>query len=239
MITIQALPNLPQIHIGDNVAQEIVKSINEHNIPLKDNSILCVASKVISISENRIVDLDQVEVSQTAFEMHEQLKRKDPSVIQMILESTPSQDGKDVEIIGNYIGAWLPNGLKLTSAGIDQYEDHKVICLPDNPDLSAQHISHYIYEKLDKKVAVIITDSDGRIDKLGATQIAIGVYGIHPLRVVHVSEKTTSETICDMLAASAGLMMGQRGTNKPVVLIHGFDFDFNENTSIKDAIVKR
>ena len=90
-------------------------------------------------------------------------------------------------------------------------------------------------------VGVIITDSDGRVDKLGATQVAIGVYGIPPLRynkafdLITKKEKQISETICDMLAASAGLLMGQRGQNKPVVIISGFEFDFDKNSSINDS----
>ncbi|TDL95504.1 coenzyme F420-0:L-glutamate ligase [Macrococcus carouselicus] len=239
MIKIQEIPNMPQINIGDNISEKIIKALKESNIILKDNSIICIASKVISISENRICNLNQVEPSNIAYEINKKIPRKDPKVIQKIIDVTDSEDGVKVEVLDNYIGAWLPNGLKLTSGGVDKYDHDKVVLLPENPDMSAKKIGDYIYKKLNKKVAIVITDSDGRIDKMGATQISIGIYGINPLRVVNIDGKTTSETICDMIAASAGLIMGQRGNNKPAVLIEGFEFEFNNSFSITDAIVNR
>ncbi|MGR5878812.1 hypothetical protein ACT7DO_01100 [Bacillus pacificus] len=40
---------------------------------------------------------------------------------------------------------------------------------------------------------MIITDSDGRIEKLGATQIAIGLYGVPALRISEVVDINTNE----------------------------------------------
>ena len=39
-----------------------------------------------------------------------------------------------------------------------------------------------------------------------------------------------------MLAASAGLIMGQRGTNKPVVIISGFEFEFDDKSTILESL---
>lgn len=91
-------------------------------------------------------------------------------------------------------------------------------------------------------MAVVITDSDGREDKRGATQVAIGIYGIPPLRKTAVIDsngetiKFQEETLCDMIAASAGLVMGQRGTGIPAVIIKGIEYEWSETTNIKDAI---
>ena len=92
------------------------------------------------------------------------------------------------------------------------------------------------------KVGVIITDSDGRIEKEGATQIAIGLYGVPALRINETIDRVNGEntksveTFCDLLAATAGLIMGQRGTNKPVVKISGIDYKFDENSKIIDSL---
>ncbi|HFP6038610.1 TPA: coenzyme F420-0:L-glutamate ligase, partial [Streptococcus pyogenes] len=48
--------------------------------------------------------------------------------------------------------------------------------------------------------------------------------------------KFQEETLCDMIAACAGLVMGQRGTGIPAVLIKGLDYKWSENTSIKEAL---
>jgi len=86
------------------------------------------------------------------------------------------------------------------------------------------------------RIAIIITDSDGRIDKKGATQVAVGLYGISGLRKSRYMEKTNVETVCDMLAASAGLLMGQRGKMVPVVKISGLDYDFDRDATIEDTV---
>ena len=142
----------------------------------------------------------------------------------------------------NYIGCRLENGLKLTSGGIDKKSVDEVFLLPKNPDASAKRISEYLKLSLGKNVAVVITDSDGREDKRGATQVAIGIYGIPPLRKTAVIDsngetiKFQEETLCDMIAASAGLVMGQRGTGIPAVIIKGIEYEWSETTNIKDAI---
>lgn len=45
----------------------------------------------------------------------------------------------------------------------------------------------------------------------------VGLYGINGLRKTQSNGKINVETICDMLAASAGLLMGQRGNMVPIV----------------------
>lgn len=39
-----------------------------------------------------------------------------------------------------------------------------------------------------------------------------------------------------MLVASAGLLMGQRTKNIPIVTISGFDYEFDMDATIKDTI---
>ncbi|MRC81735.1 glutamate ligase, partial [Bacillus thuringiensis] len=80
------------------------------------------------------------------------------------------------------------------SAGIDKIDFEHVMLLPENPDLSAKKISETLQKRLNVKVGVIITDSDGRIEKLGATQIAIGLYGVPALRISEVVDINTNET---------------------------------------------
>lgn len=53
---------------------------------------------------------------------------------------------------------------------------------------------------------------------------------------LRVTEKVNVETICDMLAASAGLLMGQRGNMVPIVTIRGFEYEFDRDATIKDAV---
>lgn len=242
---INVLENIPRINVNDDISSIIVSTIIKNEIEIHEKDIICVASKVISISENRIVELSKYKPSSIAYEIHKKVPRKDPRLLQAIIEETGDLTGKRLSVGDNYIGAWLKNGLFLTSAGIDRYDERNIILLPNNADISAQIIGEKIKKIFDKNVSVIITDSDGRVDKLGSTQVAIGVYGIPALRystVIDISskkDKIISETICDMLAASAGLLMGQKGRNKPVVIISGFEYEFNNKSSIKESLYNK
>ena len=236
MITIEALHNFPKIERKCNLSAEIIKTIQKEAFTIHNNDILCIASKLISKSEGLFVDLNSISPSQLALRLHQQIPRKDPRLIQIIIDQTSDKSGKKLQISKNFIGGWLPNGLFLTSAGVDKIDAGTAIVLPKNCDEIAKRISDDIFDQLKVRVAIIITDSDGRIDKKGATQVAIGLYGVSGLRKSQYQDKTNVETICDMLAASAGLLMGQKGKMLPIVKIHGIDYVFDKFATIRDAV---
>ncbi|OYR97091.1 coenzyme F420-0:L-glutamate ligase [Lactobacillus taiwanensis] len=236
MITIEALHNFPKIEKNCNLGTEIIKTIKNENFILHNNDVLCIASKLISKSAGLFVDLKSINPSQLALRLHQQIPRKDPRLIQVIIDQTEDKNGKKLQISKNFIGGWLPNGLFLTSAGVDKLDANTAMVLPRNCDEIAKKISEDIFDQLKVRVAIIITDSDGRIDKKGATQVAVGLYGISGLRKSRYEDKTNVETICDMLAGSAGLLMGQRGKRLPIVKIHGMDYVFDKTATIRDAV---
>lgn len=236
MITIEALHNFPKIERKCNLSAEIIRTIKNEGFNIRDNDVLCIASKLISKSEGLFVDLKSINPSQLALCLHQQIPRKDPRLIQIIIDQTSDKSGKKLQISKNFIGGWLPNGLFLTSAGVDKIDAGTAIVLPKNCDEIAKRISDDIFDQLKVRVAIIITDSDGRIDKKGATQVAIGLYGVSGLRKSQYQDKTNVETICDMLAASEGLLMGQKGKMLPIVKIHGIDYTFDKFATIRDAV---
>lgn len=236
MITIEALHNFPKIERKCNLSAEIIRTIKNKEFNIRDNDILCITSKLISKSEGLFVDLKSINPSQLALRLHQQIPRKDPRLIQIIIDQTSDKSGKKLQISKNFIGGWLPNGLFLTSAGVDKIDAGTAIVLPKNCDEIAKRISDDIFDQLKVRVAIIITDSDGRIDKKGATQVAVGLYGISGLRKSQHEDKTNVETICDMLAASAGLLMGQKGEMLPIVKVHGIDYVFDKFATIRDAV---
>lgn len=240
-ISIEAVPAMPQIVAGDDIGEIIVNRSQEADFELKEYDILCIASKAVSSAEGNIVQLDAIEPSDVAHKIHERIPRKDVRAVQAIIDTTGEPSGSRLEVKDNYVGGWLPNGLFLTSAGVDKLGSKELILLPEDADASARAIGYKILELTSINVAVIITDSEGRPDKRGSAQIAIGVYGIPPLRVSEAEldggkTKKSEETICDMLAASAALLMGQRGFNRPVVRINGFDYRFDEKATIGEAL---
>lgn len=236
MITIDALDNFPIVQGKCDLGTEIIKTIRLEKFILHDNDILCIASKVVSKSEGLFIDLDLINPSEEALLIHKKVLRKDPRLIQVMLDQTENQKSNRLQVTNSFIGGWLPNGLFLTSAGVDKLGSNTAIVLPKNCDEIARKVSDAIFDKLKVRIAIIITDSDGRIDKKGATQVAVGLYGISGLRKSRYMEKTNVETVCDMLAASAGLLMVQRGKMVPVVKISGLDYDFDRDATIEDTV---
>ena len=237
-----AIPNIPRIQKGDNIGEIIADAVLHSHVPLKKGDILCVASKVISTGEGREVALSDMTAGEVAKRIHKEVPRKDPRVIQKMIDVTGDPSGRRLEVSHNYIGAWLPNGMRLTSAGIDKIDDDSIMLLPEDADKSAREIGETIQSMCNVTVGVVVTDSDGRIEKKGATQIAIGLYGVPALRKSETIDSKTGEvkqsfeTFCDLLAASAALIMGQRGTNRPVVKISGVSYQFNANSGIRDSL---
>lgn len=240
-ISIEAIPDMPQIVAGDDIGEIIVDRSQQAGFELQEHDVLCVASKAVSFAENNIVRLDTIVPSDVARRIHQSVPRKDVRAIQAIIDATGDPSGSRLEVEDNYVGGWLPNGLLLTSAGVDKLGSEKLILLPDNADASARAIGYRILALTGVNVAVVITDSEGRPDKRGSAQIAIGVYGLPPLRVSEAEDedgkiKKSEETVCDMLAASAGLLMGQRGFDRPAVIIRGFEYEANPDATIKESL---
>lgn len=235
-IEIDYLKSFPKITGKCDLVAQIINTSKREHFDLKTGDIICIASKVISKSLGLYIDLRQINPSPLAWKIHEKIPRKDPRLIQVIINQTGDATGKKLDLANNYIGGWLPNDLFLTSAGVDKVDQNTVLVLPPDCDKIARNISYAIEKELAARVAVIVSDSDGRIDKKGATQIAVGLYGIDGLRKSKYKDKTNIETICDMLAAASGLLMGQRGVGIPLVRIRGLDYAFNENVSIRDAL---
>src|SRR5689334_21418435 len=91
-----------------------------------------------------------------------------------------------------------------------------------------------------KSLAVIITDSFGRADRLGSIGLAIGCAGLAPIisragRDLFGNQSTPQIARADELAAGSSVLMGQGDERIPVVLIKNADYD-NSMDGIKSTL---
>ncbi len=86
-LTLTPLRDIPLIRQGDNLADIIVKSLNETNIQLQDGDILVIAQKIVSKAEGRTVNLATVTPSVRAINLAEQIQ-KDARVVELILRES-------------------------------------------------------------------------------------------------------------------------------------------------------
>ncbi|MEW2615143.1 coenzyme F420-0:L-glutamate ligase [Streptomyces sp. NPDC047880] len=215
-----ALEPFPEIHPGDDLADAIADVITRTGSELRDGDLVVVASKVVSIAEKRYVDLASVTPTPQALELSARTG-KPAEIVQLILDNSTEHF---LATEGGPIIARHTLGYQLTSAGIDRAGSEGAWLLPLDPDGSARALRDALITYTGAEVAVVIADSDGRADRRGATVISIGAAGVAPLRTTEHDGKRQEETLTDLIAAAAGLILGQRGRGAPVAVLRGINY---------------
>ncbi|MFJ6661290.1 coenzyme F420-0:L-glutamate ligase [Streptomyces sp. NPDC091377] len=224
-----ALEPFPTIKPGDDLVEAITTVMQAQDVALHDGDVIVVASKAVSISENRRVDLATVTPSAEALDLSARTG-KPAEVIQLVLNESVTHfvAGDRGPIIARH-----RLGFELTSAGVDRDGPDGAWLLPSDPDASARGLRDALTKATGAPVAVVIADSDGRADRRGATVISIGAAGIAPLRTSEHAEpdgrvKRQEETLTDLVAAAAGLILGQRGRGAPVAVLRGVAYESSD-----------
>ena len=228
-LLLKALPGIPLVEPGDDVAGHISRSLEANGLALLPGDMIVVAQKVISKSENRYAALGPVTPGPRALELAA-ICGKDPRFVELVLrESTDVvRCAKNVLITRNRRGHVYAN------AGIDQSNiasdaaNPRVLLLPEDSDASARRLREALRARWSADIAVIINDSAGRPWRLGVTGIAIGCAGLQAL-VSRIGEGDlfgkplliTEIAVADELAAAASFLMGQADEGRPVVLVRG------------------
>lgn len=232
-LTLHAVPGLPEIERGTDLARAIGDAMDAANITPAPFDVLVVSHKIVSKAEGRIRLLDDVVVSERAVEIAARTD-KDPRVVQVILDES-------IDIVRERPGLIIArhrNGAVMANAGIDQSNvgdasSDAVLCLPIDGDDSAQRIrgglrAHWA----DRPFAVVVCDSVGRAWRRGVIGQAIGAAGL-PALVDRRGEldrqgralKVTYSALADQIASAAELLMGEAAEGRPVVLLRGLSWE--------------
>lgn len=176
---------------------------------LKENSIVAIASKVVSIGEGRCVLSEKQE--------------KDELIIKEA----------DLYLERKYVPAQsviftIKNNVMVASAGVDESNAAGYFVLwPKDPEESAKRIWQYLKNKFNlKNLGVIITDSRVTPLRRGVVGVAVAYFGFKPLKDYRGKEdlfgrKFEMETsdIPDSLATAAVLEMGEGAESQPFAII--------------------
>ena len=246
-LTLMAIPGLPHVQAGDDVAALILAAASQAQITFQPGDIVVIAQKIVSKAEGRQVNLCNVQPGERAREVAA-LTEKDPRLVELILqESTAiSRLKPGVLIVRHRLGFTSANA-GIDRSNVPQNEgEETVLLLPLDPDASARQIRQVIEAQTGVSVAVIITDSHGRPFRMGTVGVAIGVAGIPALwdrrgepdlygyRLQH-----TDVGMADELSAAAGLLMGQADEATPVVVVRGLSYPVVENSAATDLVRPR
>jgi coenzyme F420-0:L-glutamate ligase/coenzyme F420-1:gamma-L-glutamate ligase len=241
LLSLTPLQNIPLIRQGDNLADILVKSLQESNIELQSDDILVLAQKIVSKSEGRMVNLATVTPTQRAIELAQKAD-KDPRVMELMLQESN-------EVLRVRVGTIIVEhklGFVCANAGIDHSNvvegEENVLLLPEDPDQSARNIREIIKNSTGKNIGVMIIDSHGRAWRNGTVGICIGLSGLPALidergwkDLFGYTLKVTIVGVADELAAAASLVMGQAAEGIPAVHVRGFPYPLGDG-SLKDLI---
>jgi len=237
-LTVIGVPGLPLVKKGDDLGSLIVRAAARSKTRILDGDILVVSQTVVSRCEGSVVRLDRVVPSASALR-YAAITGKDPRVVEVVLR----QSRKVVLARRGYMVCETLRGFVCANAGVDasNNEPGYVSTLPKDPDRSARWIAKAVKNLCGAEVAVIISDSEGRPFRKGAIGVAVGLWGISPVRsfigtpdLFGRKLETTQVCTADMVCSAAGLVMGEASEALPVVIVRGVQFE--KKGKIRDVL---
>lgn len=190
----------------DDLEEVLLESIKE----IPENSVLAIASKIVSIGEGRCIPKKDVE------NKDELIKSESDKYLER--ENTP----------GGYLLHTITNNILIGTAGIDESNanDHYILW-PEKPGESAKRICLLLRKNFGvKNLGVVITDSHSVQLRRGIIGLALSYWGFKPLRDYRGKAdlfgrpmKISQTNLPDSLAVSAVLEMGEGDEQTPLALI--------------------
>jgi coenzyme F420-0:L-glutamate ligase / coenzyme F420-1:gamma-L-glutamate ligase len=231
-LTLTALPGIPLVRAGDDLANLLIRAIRRMPMELQNKDVVVVAQKVVSKAEGRQVDLKTIEPSEQTIRLAAEVN-KDPRLVEVILSESQHivRKRRDVLIVVHRLGFTMAN------AGVDQSnvegaESDHVLLLPEDPDASALALKERLDAEFGVQVGVLINDSFGRPWRVGVVGVALGAAGVPVIRnMIGTPDlfgrklRVTEIAVADEIASAASLVMGQAREGQPAVHVRGFNWD--------------
>jgi dihydrofolate synthase / folylpolyglutamate synthase len=203
-------------NLGDCLVDFILESVTRSLI--QERMILAVTSKIVSLSENRIVPRNQIDKT---------------SLVHREADHFLGE-------IGHGVFLTIKHGLFIPSAGIDESNSQfgDFILYPENPFLSAERLWTKLRAEWNlDKLGIVMTDSHTTPLRKGVTGISLAHWGFCGVRSL-IGEpdlfgrklQMTNMNLADGLASSAVMMMGEGNECQPLALISGVALEFKEET---------
>jgi coenzyme F420-0:L-glutamate ligase/coenzyme F420-1:gamma-L-glutamate ligase len=224
-----AVPGIPHIEPGDELAGIIAGAAKAAGLKLENGDIVVIAQKIVSKAEGRYVYLRDVVPSEAARALGEKIE-KDARYVEIVLSESDEvvRSWPNVMIVAHRLGFVMAN------AGVDHsnisQSDERVLLLPRDPDGSAAGLKARFDNTFGIESGVIINDSFGRPWRNGVVGVALGAAGVPSLiDLIGAPDmfgrpmKVTEVAVADEIAAGASLIMGQADEGLPVVIVRGFE----------------
>jgi coenzyme F420-0:L-glutamate ligase / coenzyme F420-1:gamma-L-glutamate ligase len=223
-LTCVALPSLPAVTPGDDLAAEIAAAAPAD---LRDGDVLVVAHKVVSKAEGRVRKLDEIEPGERARALAAE-HDKDARLVQAVLD----ESAELLRAVDGVLICVTRHGFVCANAGVDQSNAGaagELVLLPEDPDASARRLRAGIEAARGVRPALIVADSFGRAWRVGQTDVAVGLAGLTAVDHWHGRPdafgrelRVSAIAIADAAAAAADLARA-KDSLEPAVLVRGLE----------------
>ena len=235
-LSIHPLTGLPEISAGCRLPQLLADALEAADLSPRPGDLLVVTHKILSKAAGLTRPLSGVTPSGTALRLAE-VSGKDPRLAETILDCSDTVYACDRGIlIARRRDGWIccNAGVDASNAGAPD----TVVLLPEDCDAQAEAICRELSRRFGFPLPVLICDTHGRALRSGTTGVAVGSFGLEPIRR-YAGETdrsgrqllSTQEAVADELAGAATLVMGQGDEGLPAVLVRGCELPFAAEAS--------
>ncbi len=228
-LVLTALPNIPLVQRGADLAAIILRGLADANLALQDGDVLVLAQKIVSKSEGRMVRLNDVTPSPRALEIAQQCG-KDARFCEVVLWDTREVlRVRDGLIVVETTHGWVCANAGIDRSNVAPHADTEwVLRLPADADRSARELRARLHAATSRDVGIIIDDTHGRAWRNGAVGVAIGVAGLPAVEDLRGHAdlfgyhlQVTTIGLADQLASAASLLQGQADEGRPIIHARG------------------
>jgi coenzyme F420-0:L-glutamate ligase len=219
---------------GQDILPEITTSLAQSKIYLENGDILAITSKVISLSQNRIVKLDTIKPSPTARRLAKKYNL-DAEYVEVILREADEVYGGTDQAL-----CTIKDGVMIANAGVDRKNIPLgyAVLYPEKPHKVADSIRRKIHSLTGKFIGVLIVDSRVTPLRLGTVGVALGFAGFNPIRDCRGLKDLYGRRVVitrhcqvDDLAGAAHLLMGELIERTTAVLIRDSLVEISDDLS--------
>lgn len=228
-----------KIETDDDLAEVLLQSLKKAKMKLEKGDIIAIVSKVVSLTEGRLVDL--------GYEQAGKKSSRDAKTVPKrygVYEASFELDAlirreikKDDKLYQGEMYLAIKDGIFTPSAGIDtsNVPENHAILWPRDSYKSAEKIRTALRSRLKsgafrttkQPLGILIFDSFLLPLRRGATGIALGYSGFHGIHDERKKDifgkklKVSFTNVADNLAAAATLLTGEADEKIPFILIRG------------------
>jgi coenzyme F420-0:L-glutamate ligase/coenzyme F420-1:gamma-L-glutamate ligase len=230
---------LPVVGLGEvepdtDLVRAILSALEAQSMRLRDGDIVVITQKVVSKAEGCVVNLGEVVPSPLARDWAERWS-KDARAVELVLRESQ----RIVRMERGVIISETRHGLICANAGVDcsNVGHGQATLLPPDPDGSATRLRAGLESASGARLGVVISDTFGRVWRIGQTNVAVGAAGVAVLRDFEgvldptgYELRVTMLATADEIAGAAELVMGKLD-RVPVAIVRGLEYALGDGSA--------